>query len=81
MTDIIERMARAIEASNIYGKDWDALPEARKSQLRLNARAALKEIQEPTEEMVLAGYETDDYVQGHDCRAIWMLMAGKALKG
>ncbi len=39
-----ERVARAIEASNIFGKDWASGREARKSQLRLNARAAIEAI-------------------------------------
>ncbi len=78
---VIERMARAICCPN--SRCWaDTVGGAAVCKADPEkARAAIEEIQEPTEEMILAGYGTDDYVQGHDCGAIWRLMAAQALGG
>ena len=79
----IEEVARAIYDTAWYQGAYDidkhTIDSWQIEEARQQARAAIEAMREPTEDMVLAGYETDDHVQGHDCRAIWRLMIDAAL--
>jgi N-methylhydantoinase B/oxoprolinase/acetone carboxylase alpha subunit len=88
MSDMIERVARAISAHyvRLSGGDspiFDELTEGERDDLRAEARAAIEVMREPTEAMCDAGgtevwdrYE-DDYPEG--AAAAWRKMIDAAL--
>lgn len=56
MTSMIERVAIALNDSRIFSDgEWGDLAPGRQSQLRMQARAALEALREPTLEMRRAG--------------------------
>jgi len=52
MTDMIERVARAIHARSDHASLWSELDGYSKIEYREDARAAIEAMREPTEEMV-----------------------------
>ena len=93
MSEMVERVARAIAAAN-RANDWDKIDEndvcdrgylLRRDYLAL-ARAAIEAMREPTEQMIEAGDEIEIAV-GEDNRSIfcgervWLAMHKLALCG
>ena len=74
MTDMVERVARAICLANTQGDEmWQAfVPEA---------RAALEAMREPTEGMVRAGRDEYYGVSPFSARFAWIKIVDAALEG
>ena len=53
MTDMLERAARAMCASQLYGSAWDGLNEGAQETFRANARAALLAALDPSDDALL----------------------------
>lgn len=75
MTEMIERVARAIAAAGTI-VDWDEMSVACQEQFTKEARAAIAAMREPSETMVDAGYQASPPVE-----YIWQAMIDAALGG
>lgn len=88
MSEMVERVAKAILRVNVPEADWNYCKSIADHPLYTSsielARAALIEVQEPTESMIEAGRYADN---GEDmnigstaARGVWLLMVEATLK-
>ena len=88
MTDMVEKVAREL-AGHVQGLPWDELPEHRKAVtpraewgklcFRDMARAAIRALMEPTEEMLKAREGLYDFPPDQEDREDWQAMLKAAL--
>lgn len=79
--DMVERVARAMDAAE--DKYWAAFPvdypmTDESVPMEVLARAAIEAMREPTEEMLLGGFEADTE-SGFGARSVWAAMIDAAL--
>lgn len=78
MSEMIERVARAICAGNLKRFVWDDLTDLERGVYRVQARASIEAIREPTPEMVIN--TNNEWVTGDEAASLWRAMAEQALK-
>jgi len=87
MTDMIERVARAMFERELDNGPWEQRTETQEAIYMADARAAIKAMREPTQEMRLAAVAEwcrPDPLPEHGStlvfNAIWQAMIDEALK-
>lgn len=78
MSEMVERVARAISAEHIRldGMTWEQCHPKYQEDRRRMARAAIAAMREPTQAMILGDNKHDDY----DPKYVWQLMIDEALR-
>ncbi len=76
MSEMVERVARAIQATRGPHENWDRATEATRNLWMADARAAIEAMREPTAEMLAAGMAEAEVDLASEYRA----MIGEALR-
>lgn len=79
MSEMVERVARAIQATRGPRENWDRVTPATRDLWMADARAAIEAMREPTEAMTDAGWRRIE--ERDDAAENWRMMIDAALKG
>ena len=84
MSEMVERVARAIARNHDIDPDWGSPPMWQTPWLIADARAAIEAMREPTEKMDTAGFGAlplaDGYSLADDFKKVWYAAIDAALE-